>query len=99
MVLLNNTPEVLGQHSDIDGGGRQVGVAEQKLDGAKVCASHVQVGGEGVTQGVRTQGSGNPGFLCTAVKYVSQGTLAEGARGGFGLFANRKKHAVCWSSP
>lgn len=50
--LFMDFAEVVVGDVGVDLGGRDVGVAEEGLDGAKVGAVHKEVGGEGVAQGV-----------------------------------------------
>jgi len=49
-MVLNQAPQALLEHVGVDLGRRNVGVAEQLLDGAQVGAALEQVAGEGVTQ-------------------------------------------------
>ena len=44
-------------------GGGDVGVAEERLDGAKIGAVHEEVGGEAVAEGVGSDVRGATGFV------------------------------------
>lgn len=44
--------QALPRHMGVDGGGGDVGVAQQHLHGAQVCPVVEQMGGKGVAQGV-----------------------------------------------
>jgi len=52
MALINQTAETLFQDVGVDLGGRDVGVAEQLLDGPQIGTAVEQVAGEGVAQDV-----------------------------------------------
>jgi hypothetical protein len=61
VVLRMQLPQPLARHVGVDGGGADVGMAQQQLHRAQVGAVVQQVGGEGVAQRVRRQRRGDAG--------------------------------------
>ncbi len=53
MVLRMQPPQPLTRHMGVDGGGGNVGMAQQQLHGAQISAVVQQVGGKRMAQGVR----------------------------------------------
>ena len=53
MMLRMQRFEAFARDMGVDRGGGNIGVAEQHLHGAQICAVVQQMGGEGMAQGVR----------------------------------------------
>lgn len=77
MVFLVDDLEVLPGHMGIDLGGGDATMPQHHLNGAEVCASLQQVGGEGMPQGVGGKALGNSRTPRITLQSIPKGLSAH----------------------